>query len=117
MPRSELDFHVYHPELCELPARANSFNAAYLVEPHPAPAVIPNPALPALPLSARSIAEAQAELAQLHRKIGDTLNLRPPEYDDEFGDMAAEKEAYDQWLKQREAGIRAALPESPRSGR
>lgn len=105
MPRSELDFHVYHPELCELPARANKFND--LVQSKAAPAILANPALP------------------VPSKIGDTLFVRAPSrfcatetsgvdwYNEEFGErvesMRAEKAAYGKWLKEREAELRSRV--------
>lgn len=114
MPRSELDFHVYHPELCELPARANRFND--LVQSKAAPAILANPAMP----------------PPIRAKIGETIFVRAParfftpetsgidwyneERDEEVTSMAAEKDAYDVWLKERKAELaRALLLESPRS--
>lgn len=112
MSRDKLVFHAFHPELRELPARANRFND--LVQSKAAPATLPNPALPAPPIRA---------------KIGDTLFVRAPVrflatetsgidwHNEEFGErvesMRAEKDAYDKWLKQREAELQSRVLSDP----
>jgi hypothetical protein len=112
MSRGELVFHVFQPELRELPTRVN-FNASDLVQPPGAT----HPCRPALPAS----------------KIGDTISVRMPVRfdtrtrmdvllgrsplhpptsvrvidDEESGSLEAEMDEYAKWLKEREASLRS----------
>lgn len=123
MPRSELDFHVYRPELGELPARANAFND--WVQSKPAPAIIPNPCLPAPPrpkigdtLSVRApyryikgtpdAAARRLDVLYGFSRIGPSMSVRVTSDDsdpDSAEGMEAEKDQYAAWLKRRETAL------------